>query len=47
MLVCTLEHVKAKRLATNWVKWKAKETIGDTLSDLKNYALANPKAHTI
>lgn len=47
MLVCTLEHVKAKRLAPNWVMWKAKETIGDTLSDLKNYALANPKAHTI
>ena len=46
-LAFTLEHVKAKHLATHWVVWKARQTIGDTLSDVEAYALADPKADTI
>jgi len=34
-------------LATHWVMWKARQTIGDTLSDVEAYALADPKADTI
>ena len=46
-LAVTLEHMMAKHLATNWVMWRAKQTIGDTLSNVEAYALTDPKADTL
>lgn len=34
-------------MATHWVMWRARQTIGDTLSDVEDYALADPKAKTL
>ena len=46
-LAVTLEHVNAKHLATHWVMWRARQSIGDTLSNVEAYALADPKVDTI
>ena len=46
-LAVTLEHVKAKHLATHWVMWRARQTIGDTLSNVEAYALADAKVDTL
>ena len=46
-LASTLEHVKAKHLATHWVMWRARQTIGDTHSNVGAYALADPKVDTL
>jgi len=46
-LAVTLEHVKAKHLATRWAMWRARQTIGDTLSNVEAYALADPKVDTL
>ena len=46
-LAVTLEHVNAKHLATHWVMWRARQSIGDTLSNVEAYALADPKFDTL
>ena len=33
--------MKTKHFATHWVMWRARQTIGDTLSDVEAYALAD------
>ena len=47
MLGVTLEDVMAKHLLTNWVMWRARWTIGDTLSNVEAYAHADAKADTL
>ena len=34
-LAFTLVNVKAKQLLTDWLMWKRRQTMGDTLSDVK------------
>ena len=46
-LAVTLEDVLAKHLATNWVMLRGAQTNGDTLSNVKPYALANLKDDTV
>ena len=46
-LAGTLEHVNAKHLSTHWVMWRARQSIGDTLSNVETYSLADPKFDTL
>ena len=42
-----LEQVKPKHLAGNWLMCRPRQTLGDSLSDLKTHALADTMADTL
>ena len=44
MVDVALEKVKPKDLAANWVMCRSRQTLGDSLSDVKAHALADAMA---
>ena len=42
-----LEQVKPKHLAGNWLMCRPRQTLGDSLSDLKTHALTDTMADTL
>ena len=47
MLPVGLEQVKPKHLAAHWVIWRARETLGNSVSDVEAQALADTMADAV